>query len=149
MPAMSSRTNSWSSVSSTSSSVSPATTSYVCYDLEFRATQILTSLAQNPSDLSTLDLISPNIKVEHGDQAPVYSIERYISRFTIAGAQHPDLKLEIKEACVDEIQRKVWVRSEISGLPDDVVKERIDMLSFDNHGILVGSIDHQKVKRRW
>lgn len=50
---------------------------------------------------------------------------------------------------MDELQRKVWVRSEISGYPGGVVKESVDMLFFDEDGMLVKGIDYQKVKRRW
>lgn len=93
--------------------------------------------------------ISPHIKVEHGDDSPVYSLKRYLSRFSDASAKYPMLRLSIQEACADELQRKVWVRSEITGLPGGAVKERIDMLTFDEHGMLVGSIDYQRLRRRW
>ena len=55
----------------------------------------------------------------------------------------------VKEACVDEIQQKVWVRSEISGFPGGVIEESVDMLYFDDQGILVGSVDCQRVKKRY
>ena len=62
--------------------------------------------------------------------------------------RHPGFCLAILEACVDEVQRKVWVRSEIRGLPGGMVKESIDMLTFDEHGVPVSSVDEQKVRRR-
>lgn len=86
------------------------------------------------------------IQVEHNDNAPVYSLDSYVSRFAKAGT---NVTLDIKEACVDELQRKVWVRSEISGYPGGVVKESIDMLFFDEDGVLIRGIDYQKIKRRW
>lgn len=149
MYTLSSRSSSQSSASSTSSNLSPVRTKYDPYNLELRATKILTSLANSPSstDLSTLR-ISPNIKVEHNDSDPVYSLQQYLSRFSDASSRSPDLHLDVKEACVDEIQRKVWVRSVISGLPGGMVKESVDMLSFDEQGVLVGSIDHQRVMRQ-
>lgn len=36
---------------------------------------------------------------------------------------------------------KVWVRSEISGLPDGIRKQSISMLSFNAEGELVSSVD--------
>lgn len=142
--AMSSRTNSWSSFSSSSSGQSPR---YDPYNLELRATKILTSLWSAPTSKSILNLIAPNIKVEHGEEQPVYSVESYTSRFSKALARCPDLSFNIQEACVDEPQRKVWVRSEIS-VPGGMLKESIDMLYFDEHGMLVGSVDYQRARRR-
>lgn len=60
----------------------------------------------------------------------------------------PDFHMHIREAVVDDRQRKVWVRSEITGLPAGVVKESIDMLSFNEEGLLIKSEDCQRVKRR-
>lgn len=153
MYTLSSRSSSHSSTysaSSASSTLSPVRSRYDPYNLESRATRILTSLANSPSstDLSSLR-ISPTVKVEHNDGSPVYSFQTYVSRFSDAVSRSPNFHLDVKEACVDEIQRKVWVRSEISGLPGGVIKESIDMLYFDEQGVLVGSIDHQKVKRRY
>ena len=147
---MSLRSNSWSSISSRPSSVSPVRSRYDTYDLQSRAIKILTALANNTSNAEIiLQHISPQIKVEHGDDDPVYSLQKYLSRFSAASVRYPDLYFDIKEACVDDLQRKVWVRSEITGLPGGVVKERIDMLKFDEQGVLVGSIDHQVVRRRY
>lgn len=150
MSALSSRSNSWSSFSSTSSSLSPARFRCDPYELETRATKILASLANNTSNVDLVSqYISPQIKVEHGDGDPVYSLQKYLTRFSDASARNPGLYLDIKEACVDEMQRKVWVRSEITGLPDGAIKERVDMLTFDEQGVLVGSIDHQRIRRRY
>lgn len=150
MSTMSSRSNSWASISSTTSSLSPMRSRYNPYDLEARAAKILTTLANQPKHAASVSQhISPHIKVEHGDDSPEYSLERYLSRFSNTLSRCPDCHLEIKEACVDEMQRKVWVQSEVTGYPNGIVKERVDMLSFDENGILVGSIDHHKVKRRW
>lgn len=142
----SSRTNSWSSVSSASSI--PKSRHDPC-NLELRATNILTTLFSDPANTSIHGLIAPTIRVEHGDESPTYSVESYLSRFSNAIARYPNLSFDVKEACADEMQMKVWVRSEISGLPRGMVKESIDMLYFDEHGMLVGSVDHQKIKRRW
>jgi hypothetical protein len=141
---VSSRSSSSSSASSRTSSLGHIPSRYTPFDLESRATHILTSLANNPS--SVLPHISPMIQVEHNDNDPVYSIDLYVSRFSSASS---DIRLDIKEACVDELQRKVWVRSEISGYPGGVVKESVDMLFFDEAGMLIKGIDYQKVKRRW
>lgn len=143
---MSSRSNSASSTSSRASSIGRMPSRYNPFDLESRATQILTSLANNQCTTSVLPHISPLIQVEHNDNAPEYSIDSFISRFTEGGAH---IRLDVKEACVDEFQRKVWVRSEISGFADGIVKESVDMLFFDEDGILIRGIDYQKIKRRW
>lgn len=143
----SSRSSSTSTTSSRTSSLGRIPSRYTPIDLESRATQILTSLANNSTDSSSvLPHISPLIQVEHNDAAPVYSVDSYVSRFSGLGS---DVRLDIKEACVDEVQRKVWVRSEISGFPGGVVKESVDMLFFDEDGMLVKGIDYQKIKRQW
>jgi len=149
MSVTSSRTGSWSS---TTSSLQPtlSNTQYDSYDLESRAIEILTSLANSPHNTTSVsEHISPSIKFEHGDDLPIYSLQSYLARFSDISARFPGYCLDVKEACVDETQRKVWVRSEITGLPNGLIKERIDMLTFDNEGILVGSFDHMKVKRRF
>lgn len=146
MSSISSRSSSTSTTSSRTSSLGRIPSRYTPFDLESRATQILTSLANHSNTSSVLPHISPLIQVEHNDNAPVYSLDSYVSRFSGAGA---GVRLDIKEACVDELQRKVWVRSEISGYPGGVVKESVDMLFFDEDGMLVKGIDYQKVKRRW
>lgn len=148
MSVMSSRSSSASSTSSRTSSIGrmPSHLSYTPFDLETRATQILTSLANDQCTKSVLPHISPMIQVEHNDNAPAYSLDSYLLRFASAG---PNVRLDVKEACVDELQRKVWVRSEISGFPNGVVKESFDMLFFDQDGVLVRGIDYQKIKRRW
>lgn len=150
MSQMSTRSSSWSSVSSRSSSSSPVRSRYDPYDLETRATRILRTLVTSPDTAASVtQQISSEIQFEHGDDAPVYSLQRYLSRFSDASARNPKMQFDIKEACVDEIQRKVWVRSEVTGLTDGLIKERIDMLYFDEQGVLVRSIDHQRVRRRW
>lgn len=143
----SSRSSSTSTTSSRTSSLGRIQPPYTPINLESLATQILTSLTStNPQDSSAiLSHISPQILVEHNDLPPVSSIDTYISRFSGAGS---DVRLDVKEACVDEVQRKVWVRSEISGFPGGVVKESVDMLFFDEEGVLVRGIDWQRVKRR-
>jgi len=147
---MSSRSNSWASISSGSPPLSPVRSRNDSCDLESRAIKILTALANNTSNADLISQhISPQIKVDRGDDDPVYSLQQYLSRFSAASARYPHLHLDIKEACVDELQRKVWVRSEITGLPGGAVKERVDMLTFDQQGVLVGSIDHQRVRRRY
>lgn len=148
---MSSRTNSWSSISSTSSFQS----NHIPRDLESRASKILSSLANNNDtntqniDLSSiLQRVSLNIKVEHGDDDPIYSRQKYLSRFSAASTQNPNLHLDIKEACADESQRKVWVRSEVTGMLDGAVNERVDMLTFDESGVLIASVDWVRLRRR-
>lgn len=146
MSALSSRSNSSSSLMSASSMLSPASSRCSSLDLERKATKIIHVLANDPQNLSSVEKhISPHIKTEHGDEEPEYSMNCYLSRFscTLAG----DCHLVVKEACVDELQRKVWVRSEISH-PMGRIVDRVDMMLFDEMGVLVGSIDDSKVRRR-
>ncbi|KAJ9651930.1 hypothetical protein H2198_008826 [Neophaeococcomyces mojaviensis] len=148
MSVLSSRSNSWSSTTSSLNQVS-SNTRFDPYNLQARATTILTSLANSPHNFSSVSQhISPSIKFEHGDDDPIYSLQSYLGRFSDISARYPGYHLDVKEACVDEMQRKVWVRSEVTGLPGGMVKERIDMLTFDDQGILVGSVDYMKIKRR-
>lgn len=60
----------------------------------------------------------------------------------------PHLRVDIKEACVDETQHKVWVRSEVSGLPGGVRKESIDMMTFSEDGVLVGCLECRRILGR-
>ena len=62
-------------------------------------------------------------------------------------ARVPDFEMVIREAVVDDNQRKVWVRSEIRGLPGGIIKESIDMMTFDEEGLLIRSEDCQRIKK--
>jgi hypothetical protein len=75
------------------------------------------------------------------------SREAFLARFQAVIKRVPDYHVEISEAIVDDRQRKVWVRSEITGLPAGVRKESINMMTFNEEGILVKSEDCQRVRR--
>lgn len=140
------RSNSQSSVSSTSSIASARTV--LPFDLEARATSILTSLCNEPRDFAAASTyIDPYVTVQHEDNEPATGVEEFFQRWSEALDHLPDFHIEVKEACVDEIQRKVWVRSEIKGLPNGLVRESIDMMSFSENGMLTNNIDCQRVKR--
>lgn len=93
-------------------------------------------------------MISPEVVVQHDDEAPVTSLAAFLDGWQRLVSSIPDFHLEIREAIVDDRQRKVWVRSEITGLPAGMIKESIDMMTFDEEGVLVRSEDCQRVSRR-
>ncbi|KIV80290.1 hypothetical protein PV11_07803 [Exophiala sideris] len=117
-------------------------------DLSETARTILTTLC-NTRDFSEVDrYVSEDVSVQHEDETPVASRDAFVRRFSQALEHMPELNIEVKEACVDESQLKVWVRSEITGLPGGVRKESIDMMTFNEEGLLVKSIDCQRVLGR-
>lgn len=95
-----------------------------------------------------MPLISPNVIVQHEDDEAVTSREAFLANYQAIIKEVPDFHMEIREAVVDDCQRKVWVRSEITGLPAGVIKESIDMMTFNEEGILVKSEDCQRVRKR-
>jgi hypothetical protein len=117
-------------------------------NLQLRATQILELLCNERETESVAPMISPNVIVQHDDSPPVISRATFLDGWQGLMAEVPDFHLEIMEAIVDDRQRKVWVRSEITGLPAGMVKESIDMMTFDEDGMLVKSEDCQRVRRR-
>lgn len=135
-----SRMSSSSSISSTMSS------DYT--NLQFRATQILQLLCNERETESVAPMISQNIVVQHDDSPPITSRMAFLDGWQGLMAEVPNFHLEIQEAIVDDRQRKVWVRSEITGLPAGMVKESIDMMTFDEDGMLVKSENCQRVRRR-
>ena len=117
-------------------------------NLEYRATKILQLLCNEREPQSVAAMISPNVIVQHDDSPPVTSREAFLDGWQGFMAEVPEFHLEIMEAIVDDRQRKVWVRSEITGLPAGMIKESIDMMTFDEDGMLVKSEDCQRVRRR-
>jgi hypothetical protein len=109
-------------------------------NLQYRATKILQLLCNEREPQSVAAMISPNVIVQHDDSPPVTSREAFLDGWQGFMAEVPEFHLEIMEAIVDDRQRKVWVRSEIT--------ESIDMMTFDEDGMLVKSEDCQRVRRR-
>lgn len=132
---------------SSSSSIS-STTSSDYTNLQHRATQILELLCNERDAQSVVPMIAANVVVQHDDNAPVTSAAAFLDGWQRLIANVPNFHLEIREAVVDDRQRKVWVRSEITGLPAGMVKESIDMMTFDEEGMLIKSEDCQRVRRR-
>lgn len=117
-------------------------------DLSETARTILTTLS-NPEDFTPLDrFISTNVVSQHEDEPPVFSRDAFMQDWGDILRRMPGFQLDIKEACVDEQQHKVWVRSEITGLPGGMRKESIDMMTFNDDGLLVKSVDCQRVLSR-
>lgn len=87
--------------------------------------------------------LSPQIQTQHNDDPPQLTTrETYLTSHLDRIKSLPEsYRLDVQETCVDESQMKVWVRSEISGLPDGVRKQSISMLSFNAEGELVSSVD--------
>lgn len=135
------------SMSSTTSSTSSASQT----DLSSNARQILHTLC-NDKDFSTSSpihsYVASNVIVQHEDNDPVKSRDALIFRWQSTLQNTPNFHLDIKEACVDEHQMKVWVRSEITGFPNGVRKESIDMMQFNEEGLLTSSYDCQRVMKR-
>ena len=129
-----------------SSSSTSATTSSDYTNLQYRARNILELLCNERDTESVVQMISPNVVVQHDDNAPVTSRTAFVDGFKDTLAGIPDFHIEIREAVVDDQQRKVWVRSEIRGLPAGMV-DSIDMMTFNEEGLLVRIEDCQRVRR--
>jgi hypothetical protein len=127
---------------------SPSSLSDTYIDLSGTARTILTTLC-NYRDFSQLNrYISPDVMSQHEDEPPKFSRDAFVQDWAAASHRVPGIQLDIKEACVDELQHKVWVRSEISGLPGGRRKESIDMMTFNEGGLLVKSVDCQRALSR-
>ncbi|KIW49030.1 hypothetical protein PV05_10746 [Exophiala xenobiotica] len=127
---------------------SPSSLSDTYVDLSGTARTILTTLC-NSRDFSQLNrYISADVMSQHEDEPPSFSRDAFTQDWAAALHRMPGVQLNIKEACVDELQHKVWVRSEISGLPGGMRKESIDMMTFNEEGLLVKSVDCQRVLSR-
>jgi hypothetical protein len=132
---------------SSSSSISSKTSSDYT-NLQYRATQILELLYNERNTASATSIISSEVIVQHNDDDTVTGLAAFLDGCHRTIAQVPNFHLEIREAIVDDRQRKVWVRSEITGLPAGTIKESIDMMTFDEEGVLIRSEDCQRVRRR-
>lgn len=112
------------------------------YDLRTRALDTLASLYTPPDSPSTPTTphISPAVHVELGDiLEPTTSHAAFRARWAEKVQRMPDFRHRVAEAVVDDAQRKVWVRGEVSGLPGGRRKESIDMMTFDEEGVLVST----------
>lgn len=116
--------------------------------MQYRATKILELLYNDRDTASVSPMISSEVMIQHNDEATVTGRAAFLDGCHELIAQAPDFHLEISEAIVDDRQRKVWVRSEITGLPAGIMKESIDMMTFDEAGVLIRSEDCQRVRRR-
>lgn len=114
-------------------------------DLHARA-QLLLSLLYTKSffdDASSpvlQDLIHPDctFEVEHFDAttSTITSRDEYLRGWRQKVAALADITSRVRECCVDEGQRKVWVVNEMSCLQGQTRyrKESVDMLTFDSEG---------------
>lgn len=102
-------------------------------ELQAKAISALTSLYDS-HDSGSSDIISPNIIIEHDafDDCPID-----LASWSSSLSSMPDLDVDVLEAAADESQRKVWVRSSVSGLPDGQSKQSVDVMTFDSEGMLV------------
>src|SRR5271155_310196 len=114
--------------------------------LDERARRIL-CLCNEHDFASASELIHPAVIVQHDEDRPHPSMAAFLDTWKFAATTMPDFEMHIREAAADEQQRKVWVRSEIRGFPSGVVKEIIDMMTFNEEGLLIRNEDCQRVKR--
>ena len=113
-------------------------------DLHARALLLLSllythSISQSSSVIN--DLIHPacTFEVEHFDASTskIDSREEYLHHWTHKVAKLGQISSRVRECCVDEGQRKVWVVNEIVVGEERKGKESVDMLTFDEEGLLV------------
>lgn len=100
------------------------------------------------NDEVLMDLINKDVKIQHDDLPAVSSRAAMFEMWTIVRALKYEMR--VKEAVVDETQRKVWVVSELikQDRTTETVKERVDMMTFDLEGRLCGTIDYYRRRRR-
>ena len=99
------------------------------------------------------DLVADMVVIEHDENpANIEPREAVMERFRkIKGSGY---KVMIKEAVVDERQRKVWVVSDMIRQVEEaqenreLVKERVDMMTFDAEGRLCGIVNSYRRRRR-
>jgi hypothetical protein len=114
-------------------------------DLHARALLLLSLLYANDfsSDAPTPvlnELIHPSavFEVEHFDASTskINSRDEYLQGWSSKCQSLGDISSRIRECCVDESQRKVWVVNELT-VGGKMRKESVDMLTFDDKGKMV------------
>ena len=141
-PMMITTSSSLSSSPSSSSHSSPAPS----LDLHALSLSLLNTIYNQHNLRLASRSIHPACHVEHElshFETPSYfnSRDGWLGHLQNKCTRFPGLKLRTKECAVDERQRKVWVVSDVMhGLEEDgerVRKEKVDMLSWDEEGLLV------------
>ncbi|KZF25492.1 hypothetical protein L228DRAFT_77670 [Xylona heveae TC161] len=113
-------------------------------ELRARAVKIM-QLLFNKKDLETVSFfIHEQSEFYHDDRPPVFGRAAFLAGWEKACKFMPDFQLDIINSVVDG--RRVWLFSEISGLPNGVKKDSIDMMTFDETGLLIRSKDVQRIK---
>lgn len=123
------------------------------HDLRTTALHILHCLRNTKNVSTATPYLHPSVSVQHDENEPTVSRENNLNRWASISAAWPELQAEVQEAVVDESQSKVWVLSELSGLPDGMVKTSVDMLTFEQceqtgRWVCVKCADVQRVARR-
>ena len=122
-------------------------------DLRSTALLILHSLCNSKEASAAAPYLHPSVSAQHDDNEPTSSRDSFLEAWEHTSAAWPDLHAEVQEAVVDESQSKVWVLSELSGLPNGIVKTSVDMMTFQQcqetgRWVCVKCADVQRVVRR-
>ena len=88
--------------------------------------------------------LSPDMEQYHDDREPIRGSETFLAGFKKMATQiAPGFHIEILDAVAQG--QKVWIFVRISGLPNGLVKEGIDMTTWSEDGKLLLSRDCQRV----
>ena len=118
-------------------------------ELQSRAKILTNVLFNNPNFALASRLLTPDLCFEHESVHGLVSLASRQDFLSFWKEMHSSLRLEgresvyrIKEAAVDELQRKVWMMCEIKdvnevtneGDKESVIVEMVEMLTFDEKG---------------
>ena len=115
-------------------------------DLHARALLLLSLLYTSTFSVDTPipvinDLIHPacTFEVEHFDASTstINSRDEYLKGWSEKVQRLGDITSRVRECCVDEGQRKVWVVNEMIIGGGEMRKESVDMLTFNTDGKMV------------
>jgi hypothetical protein len=144
------KVRSQSSSSTDSSSSSGSQSPIHAVDLHERAISLL-DILYNKHDLrAAAPLIHPNVTTSHNDDATLHNRDEFLAYWARRTKKVPGLRAKCRECAVDEAQRKVWVVSELYTKPGEEGRRResVDMLWFDEEGVLIGESDWVRCVRR-
>ena len=112
-------------------------------DLKAHAIELL-NIWCNEKDIGKgIPYLHPSVTQIHDDEPPIQGADTFVARWKEFLKFVPDFKMDIKD--VIQEGNRVWIFSRISGLPDGVVKDSVDMTVFDEDGKLLHTKDVQRV----
>ncbi|KAK8850424.1 hypothetical protein IAR55_004342 [Kwoniella newhampshirensis] len=138
-----------------SSTTTSTTTQPLTVDvLKERARLAMTTLCNDRSELPnfpiTRSLAHPLSKMQHDDYPPFDNLDAYLSFYSGHLKENPSFHCDVHDVVAELVAGgkgggKAWVFSTITGWQEGVgAKESVDMMVFDQDGMLLSNKDVQR-----